>query len=85
VVKGQAKIYTWTYVKWNLGPLYYAQGPYIVAYVEFDDAPGVHLITNLVDCKPEKVYIGMPVEVIFQRINDEVSMPLVKPIRDKPS
>jgi uncharacterized OB-fold protein len=84
-VKGKAKVYTWTHVRWDLGPLYHAQGPYIVAYVEFSDAPGAHLVTNLVDCKPEDAYIGMPVEVVFQQINDEVAMPLVKPVSDKSS
>jgi uncharacterized OB-fold protein len=84
-VTGNPKIYTWIYVNRDLGPLYYAQGPYIVAYVEFDDAPGVRLVTNLVDCKPEDTYIGMPVEVIFQRINDEISMPLVRPLKNKSS
>jgi uncharacterized OB-fold protein len=56
-----------------------------VAYVEFDEAPGVRLITNLIDCRLEDTYIGMPVEVIFQRINDDITMPLVKPLKTKSS
>jgi uncharacterized OB-fold protein len=84
-VTGQPKLFTWTCVRWNLGPLFTLRGPHIVALVEFDDAPDLYLVTNLVDCQPEEVYIGMPLEVVFQRVNDKLTMPLFKPIEGTPS
>lgn len=51
--------------------------------VEFDEAPGHYLVSNLVECNPEDVHIGMPLEVTFQRVNDKLTMPLFKPINDK--
>ena len=79
-VTGQPKLFTWTYVRWDLGSLFQVQGPYIVALAEFDDAPDVRLVANLVDCQPDEVYIGMPLEVVFQQVNDKLTMPLFKPM-----
>ena len=84
-IKSQPKVYTWTCVRRPLGPLFAIRGPHIVALVEFDEAPGLYLVANLVGCQPEEVYIGMPLEVIFQRVNDKLTMPLFKPIKDMPS
>lgn len=52
--------------------------PYVVAVVEFPDAPGVRLTTNIVGCEPSDVYIGMPVKVVFEQVED-VWLPLFEP------
>ena len=39
--------------------------PYIVASIELEN--GVHLISNIIDCKPEMVRIGMQVQVAFKQ------------------
>ena len=85
VITSQPRLFIWTCVMWNLGPLFEANGPYIAALVEFDEAPNLRLPALLVDCKSEELSIGMPLEVVFQRINDELTMPLFKPKREKPS
>ena len=41
------------------------RGAVRVAIVELDEQPGLRLMTNIVDCPPEEVEIGMPVEVAF--------------------
>jgi len=53
--------------------------------VEFDEAPGFYLTSDLVECRPEDVSIGMPLEVVFQRVNDKITMPLFKPTDDRQS
>ncbi len=53
----------------------------ILGLLEFDDAPGLRLVNNIIECDPKDVYFGMPVEVVFHRINEEVTLPLFKPIR----
>ena len=55
--------------------------PLIVAIVELQEEPEIHFATNLLDCSPEEVSIGMPVRVAIQAINDEVSLPFFRPIR----
>jgi uncharacterized OB-fold protein len=50
--------------------------------VEFEDAPGIRLVTNIIRCKPEEVYVSMPVEVIFLEINKLFTMPVFKPVHE---
>jgi uncharacterized OB-fold protein len=77
------RLFTWTCVRWKLLPLSNIPIPYIVALVEFDEAPNLYLTTNLVECQPEDIYIGMPLEAVFQQVGDKITMPLFKPMKDK--
>jgi len=43
--------------------------PYIVGIVKLKD--GVRVISQIVDCIPEEVWIGMPVELTFRRIRED--------------
>ena len=49
------------------------KAPYSVVLVELEE--GVRLVSNMVDIKPEEIYIGMPVEVIFDDIAEELTLP----------
>ena len=40
---------------------------------------GVKMFTNVVDCEPRDVKIGMPVEVTFVQANNQISVPYFKP------
>lgn len=53
--------------------------PYVVALIELEEGP--RLVSNIVDCGPEEVEIGMPVEVCFQ-VEDGFVLPRFKPGRD---
>jgi len=65
----------------SLTHLYAIRGPYIVIMVEFEDVPGIYLTSNLVECKPEDVKIGMPLELVFQKVDDKITMPLFRPVK----
>ena len=54
--------------------------PYVIAIVELDEQAGLRFTTDLVDCDPEEVYIGMPVEVTFEQTG-EAWVPLFRPAR----
>jgi uncharacterized OB-fold protein len=41
--------------------------PYVIAIVELDEQADLRIATNIVDCEPDSVYIGLPVEVRFER------------------
>lgn len=43
--------------------------PYVIALVELDEGPRV--ISQVVDCDPEEVYIGMRVETCFRKLRAE--------------
>lgn len=51
--------------------------PYVVAYVELDE--DVRLCTNVVDCEPEAVEHGLPVEVTFEPVSESLALPRFRP------
>jgi uncharacterized OB-fold protein len=53
--------------------------PYVVAIIELDE--GVRLVSNIIECEPGAVFIGMQVEVVFQQI---VSSQAASPSDTKP-
>ncbi|MCV7423157.1 OB-fold domain-containing protein [Mycobacterium yunnanensis] len=55
--------------------------PYVVAQVAVAEDPRVRLTTNIVDCAPEDLELGQPVEVVFRQLAD-VWLPLFRPSSD---
>ena len=51
--------------------------PYNIAVVETDE--GVRLTSQVVDCPNDRLEIGMPLEVVFERLSDEVAIPKFTP------
>ena len=74
---GKGTVYTFTVTHQNQSTGFRENLPYVMAYVELEE--GVRMLTNIVDCDPEQVRIGMPVEVTFEDLTDEVSVPLFRP------
>ena len=52
--------------------------PFTIAIVELEE--GVRMMTNIVECDPEAVHCEMPVEVTFERLTDEITLPKFKPL-----
>jgi uncharacterized protein len=63
-VSGQGTVLTYTV---NFHP-YNADipTPYVIAIVELAEQPGLRLAANIVDCEPDSVVCGMPVEARFE-------------------
>jgi len=75
-VSGRAQLLTYTvnHQPWVPGvPL-----PYTIAIVEIVEQKGLRLMTNLIDCPPERIEIGMSVSVRFEQHGD-VYLPLFAP------
>ncbi|MFC1971448.1 Zn-ribbon domain-containing OB-fold protein [Chloroflexota bacterium] len=51
--------------------------PYSVAIIHLEEGP--RMISNMVECKLEDIKIDMPVEVVFEDVTDEFSLPKFKP------
>jgi uncharacterized OB-fold protein len=76
-VSGKGTVHSLTVCHRPLTPRF-GDGPYVVALVDLDEGP--RLMTNIVGCPPESVYIGMKVTVAFQRLTEDVSMPVFGPV-----
>jgi uncharacterized protein len=49
--------------------------PFVIARVKLEDAPGVYLTTNIVNCSVESVDIDDRVKVVFEE-QDDIWYPL---------
>ncbi len=63
-VAGEGAVFSWTTVRHAFDPAYKDRLPYIVALVEFADAPGIRLVTN-VEADPDALSIGDAVRPVF--------------------
>jgi uncharacterized OB-fold protein len=61
-VSGRGHVYTYTINRQRWVPD--LEVPFVLAAVELDEQPGLRLIST-VECDPDEVEIGMPVEVAF--------------------
>lgn len=53
--------------------------PYVYAMIELEEGPMI--ATNVIECAPEAVSIGMPVEIVFHDLDERVTLPKVRPLR----
>jgi uncharacterized OB-fold protein len=79
-VSGRATVASFSvnHQQWMPGP----ELPYVVGIVEIVEQPSVRLTTNIVNCHPDEVEIGMPVRVVFEHHPDpdgDVYIPLFEP------
>ena len=70
---GRGRVFTWTVVTRALHPAFQDSTPYAAVVVEMDE--GVRVLSQVVDCPPEELAIDMPVEVCFEAVTADVTLP----------
>lgn len=75
---GRGKVYTYTVTRQNQSSGFRDKVPYVMAYVELEE--GIRMLTNIVDCDPKDVAVGMSVEVTFEDVTPDISIPLFRPV-----
>ena len=71
---GRGTVFTWTVVARALHPGFKDDVPLAPVVIEMEE-PGVRLLSSVVDCHPDELEIGMRVEVVFDDITPEVTLP----------
>ena len=82
-VSGKGKVYTWSVIRRAADPAWVGDLPYIAAVIELDEQPGLLMPGNIVQCDTDKVTTGMPVEVIFEDVTENMSLPKWRPASQK--
>ena len=72
-VSGRGEIYSYNVMHQVYHPGFAHEVPYAVVMVKLAEGPT--MISNLVDCPPDEIRIGMPVEVTFERTTPDVTLP----------
>lgn len=65
LVNGRATLFSWAVVNRALHKPLAPIAPYVSAIVVIDEDKQTRFVTRLIDCDPEELYPGMPVEVRF--------------------
>ena len=74
---GRGTIHTFTILHKAYRAEYADRVPYNVIVVELEEGPLFH--SNLIGCENAAIRVGMPVEVVFDRIDDELTLPRFRP------
>ena len=76
---GKGTLHTFAIVHRAPTPAFRDDAPFVVAMVDLEEGP--RMPTNLVEVEPDPavIKVGMPVEVVFEDITDEIALPKFKP------
>jgi uncharacterized OB-fold protein len=82
-VSGAGRVWSHVVAHPPLLPPYGDHAPYNVVVVALDEDPGLRMVGNLVDgpgarldsVDPDTISIGEPVQVVFDRLTDAVTLP----------
>jgi len=77
-VSGRGYIYTFVVYHQRYHPGWKDDIPYNVSWIKLDE--GAVLLTNVVGCMNEDLYIGMPVEAVFEDVTEEITLPKFRPV-----
>jgi uncharacterized OB-fold protein len=77
-VSGKGTLFSFVVFHQTIDPAFKDDLPYNVAMVELEEGP--LLISNVIDCNNEDLTIGMPLEVVFEDITEEESLPKFIPV-----
>lgn len=80
---GRATLYTYSVVHVNDLPPFTERVPYVAGIVDLEEGP--RAMTNIVDCDHDELRVGMPLDVAFQAISDDVTIPVFRPATRVPS
>ncbi|MEE3327074.1 MAG: Zn-ribbon domain-containing OB-fold protein [Myxococcota bacterium] len=72
---GKGELYSYTVVHRPQQPAF--ETPYTVVIVQLEE--GFFMLSNLIDCEETDISIGMPLEVVFEKMSNEISLPYFRP------
>jgi len=75
---GRGEVFSWTVVRRPMHPAF-TEVPYAPVIVKMEE--GVRIVSWVVDCPPEELRQGMPVEVFFDPVTPEVTLPKFRRVR----
>jgi hypothetical protein len=77
-ISGEGTVWTYTVIERNRAEGFRDLVPYAVALVEVPE--GVRILSNVINCDPHTVEIGMPVKLTFVDAEDGLRIPMFEPV-----
>jgi len=79
---GRGRVHSYSVVHRAPGPAFRGDTPYAVLLVELEEGP--RMVSSLVDGDPGAVHFDMAVELVCERVNDEVTLPRFRAVAAAP-
>ena len=76
---GKGRIYTFAVYHVAFDPAFEDDLPYVTAVVELSEGP--RMLTNIIGCNPADVTCDMPVELTWDDVTEDFSLPKFRPAR----
>ena len=70
---GKGNVFTFAVYRQAFHPAFRNDVPYVAAIVELEEGP--LLLTNIVGCEPGEVVCGMDVEVTWEKVTEQFTLP----------
>jgi hypothetical protein len=77
-MSGRGNVFSFVVFHRAYHPAWEGKVPYNVALIELDEGPIV--LSNVVGVDNAKLAVGLPVVVAFEAVDDELSIPVFKPV-----
>ena len=78
-VPGRGEVYTYTIIH---RPIAADQAlPYVIAVIALEGAGGVRIMSNVVEVNPDDLEVGMPVELVWEDMSEDLAVPRFRPVR----
>lgn len=75
---GRGTIYSYTVARRPAGQPFADDVPYVIVSVELEE--GARVMSNLVTADPDSVAIGQAVEVVFDAVSGDLTIPKFRPL-----
>lgn len=76
-LSGHGTLYSFIVVHQRYDPSFAEDLPYNVAIIELEEGP--RLVSNVVDCANAELRIGMPVQLTYDDVTEEFTLPKFRP------
>ena len=76
---GRGKVFAFNIHRVAFDPAFRDDIPYVYALIELEEGPMFG--SNVIGCEVDEVHVGMPVEVVYEDITEEYTLPKFKPIK----
>lgn len=76
---GRGQVASYTVMRRAVSKAYADEDSAVLALIKLDE--GVQMMSNLVQCEPGQLEVGLNVEVVFEDWSDEISIPKFRPVQ----
>ena len=76
-VSGRGHVWSYTVARRATAPQFEGDVPYVIAIIELEEGP--HLTANIIECDPDTVRVGLPVEAAFVDVTPEITLVQFRP------